>query len=58
MKSLRLEQRSFWNLVEPFIWNYIIDNKLDGDDKDKDEEEEDSVDNDDNATTRLRVGGL
>ncbi len=43
-----MEQQSFQKLVEPFIWNYIVENKLD----DKDE------DRDNNLTTRLRGGEL
>ncbi len=39
MNSLRMEQQSFQKLVEPFIWNYIIENKLDDNNDD---------DNDDN----------
>jgi hypothetical protein len=27
-----MEQQSFQKLVEPFIWNYIVENKLDDDD--------------------------
>jgi hypothetical protein len=51
MNLLWLEQQSFRNLVEPFIWNYIIEYTLDGDNEDKDKEEDDD---EDDAATRSR----
>ncbi len=38
-------------MVEPFIWNYFIENTLDSNNEDKAEEEDDD---DDNVTTRSR----
>jgi hypothetical protein len=57
MNSLRMEQQSFQKLVKPFIWNYIIEDKLDDDDDD-DNNDNDDDDNKDNLTTRLRGGEL
>jgi hypothetical protein len=48
MNSLRMEQQSFQKMVEPFIRNYIVENKLVDDNNDKDN----------NLTTRSRGGGL
>jgi hypothetical protein len=51
MNSLQMEQQSFQELVEPFIWNYIVENKLDEDDDDDDN-------NDNDLMARLRGGEL
>ncbi len=48
MNSLRMEQQSFRKLVKPFIWNYIVENKLDEDEDDDDDDDED--DNNDLTT--------
>ncbi len=40
-------------MVEPFIWNYIAENELDGDD-----DQDDNNDNHDNVTTRSRGSEL
>ena len=61
MNSLRMEQQSFQKLVEPFIWNYILENKLDDDDNNNNDDngDDDNNNNDnDNLTTRLRGGKL
>ena len=57
MNSLRMEQQSFQKLVEPFIWNYVIENKLDDDD-DNDDDDDDNNDDNNNSTMRLRGGEL
>ena len=53
MNSLRMEQQSFQKLVEPFIWNFIIENKLD---EDNNNEDNDDDNNDDDSTMRSRGG--
>ncbi len=61
MNSLRMEQQSFQKLVEPFIWNYNLENKLDDDDNNNNDDngDDDNNNNDnDNLTTRLRGGKL
>jgi hypothetical protein len=30
LNGLRLRQHSFWSLMDPFVWNYVVDNDLDG----------------------------
>ncbi len=39
-------------MVEPFIWNYIIENKLDEDD---DKDDDNDEDNNDNSTTVVAI---
>jgi hypothetical protein len=67
LNSLQMEQQSFQKLVEPFIWNYIVESKLDDDDNnddydnDNDSDEDNNAEDDDNnddSTTRLRGGEL
>ena len=29
LNGLRLRQHSFWSLMDPFVWNYVLDNGLD-----------------------------
>ncbi len=55
--SLRMEQQSFQKLVKPFIWNYIVENKLDDDDY-NDNNDDDNNDDNNNSTMRLRGGEL
>jgi hypothetical protein len=57
MNSLRMEQQSFQKLVEPFIWNYIIENKLDDDD-DNEDDDDDNNNNNNDLTMRSRGGEL
>ncbi len=52
LNSIWLEQQSFQKLVGPFVWNYIVENELEGDKEDEDN------DNDDDAATRTRGGEL
>ncbi len=52
-----MEQQSFQKLVEPFIWNYIVENKLD-DDNDNDDNDDDNNNDNNNLTMRLRGGEL
>jgi hypothetical protein len=56
MNSLRMEQQSFRKLVEPFIWNYMVKNKLDDDDDNNvdDDNNDDDNDNDDNDNNDLK----
>ncbi len=57
MNSLQMEQQSFQKLVELFIWNYIVENKLDDDDDNEDDNDDNNDDNND-LTMRLRGGKL
>jgi hypothetical protein len=62
MNSPQMEKQSFQKLVEPFIWNYIFENKLDDDNndhnKDNDDGDNNNDDNNNNLTTRPRGGEL
>jgi hypothetical protein len=51
-----MEQQSFQKLVEPFIWNFIIENKLD-EDNDNEDNDDDNNDNDDNNNFTMRSRG-
>ncbi len=55
MNSLRMGQQSFQKLVEPFIWNYIVENKLDEDDDNEDDD--DNNNNENNNLTMRSQGG-
>ena len=57
MNSPQMEKQSFQKLVEPFIWNYIFENKLDDDDDNEDDNDDNNDDNND-LTMRLRGGKL
>ncbi len=57
MNSLRMEQQSFQKLVKPFIWNYILENKLDDDDDNDNDDDNNDIDNN-NSTMQLRGGEL
>jgi hypothetical protein len=59
MNSLQMEQQSFQKLVKPFIWNYIIENKLDDNEDDGNSNDNNDDNNkDDDSTTRPRGGEL
>jgi hypothetical protein len=46
LNGLRIKQQSFRKLIEPFVWNYIIEKDLD--------EEDDSSINEDDSVQSLR----